>query len=77
MNNHQCPPGRRQERLEKEQNRLRGVYGDHLKQKQGGMVRIFFQNPQGTGPISSDSEWQSSKITKLKDFILNHKVNIS
>jgi Reverse transcriptase (RNA-dependent DNA polymerase). len=76
MNNLHCPPGRRQERRGQEQNRQRGVYGDHLKQKQGGMVRIFFQNPQGIGPISNDRARQSSKITKLKDFILNHKVDI-
>ena len=40
------------------------------------MIRIFFQNPQGIGNISSDRERHTPKLTKLKDFILKHKVDI-
>jgi Endonuclease/Exonuclease/phosphatase family. len=76
MNNPPRPPGRRQERHDNEQNRLSGIYGDHLKQKRSGMLRIFFQNPQGIGPISSDGRGQSLKITKLKDFFIKHKVDL-
>jgi hypothetical protein len=46
MYNHNGPPGRHQERQATVENCLAGIYGDHLKQKQKGMVRILFQNPQ-------------------------------
>ena len=45
------PGGRRQGRQESEENCLQGIYGDLIKQKRNGMVRILFHNPQGLGPI--------------------------
>lgn len=76
MCNHDSPPGRRQERQEYEQNRLAGIYGDHLKQKQQGMVRILFQNPQGLGQLDSNNHRQSIKIKKLKETLIKHNVDI-
>jgi hypothetical protein len=77
MSNNPRPPGRRQERLENVENRLTGIYGDHIKQKRKGMVRILFQNPQGLGPIARARETgcQTRKITSLKDTILKHNID--
>lgn len=72
MNNDNGLPGGRQGRLEIEENRLSGIYGDHIKQKRSGMVRILFQNPQGLGKLGD----QSVKLNKLKDTLLKHNVDI-
>jgi hypothetical protein len=64
------PPGRRQERQRHNETRLEGIYGDHIKQKWKGTLRILFQNPQGLGPINSSLDIQSSKINTLKNTIL-------
>ena len=76
MNNYNCPPGRRQERREITENRLNGIYGDHIKQKRHGMVRILFQNPQGLGNMDSSRNGQSLKIMKLKDTLLKHSIDV-
>jgi len=75
MNNLPRPPGRRQERHRTVENRLVGIYGDHIKHKKKGMVRFMFQNPQGIGRISSNPGCQSSKINTLKDVLLRHEVD--
>jgi Exonuclease III len=76
MNNLNGPPGRRQERHQNEQNRHSGIYGDHIKQKNGGMIRILFQNPQGLGRIGQVGQEQSLKLSKLKDFLIKHKFDV-
>jgi hypothetical protein len=58
------------------ENRQTGIYGDHLKQKRHGMLRILFQNPQGLGRIESGRSTQSLKITKLKDLLLKHNFDV-
>jgi Endonuclease/Exonuclease/phosphatase family./Reverse transcriptase (RNA-dependent DNA polymerase). len=70
------PDSRRQGRQESNGNRLQGIYGDHLKQKRNGMVRILFNNPQGLGPIRNRDQCQSFKINKLKDTLLKHNIDI-
>lgn len=70
------PPGRRQGR-QRNENRLDGIHGDHIKQeKKTGMIRILFQNPQGLGPINSDHNCQTSKINTLKDIVIKHDIDI-
>lgn len=76
MCNPPCPPGRRQERLRTEDNRLEGVYGDHIKQKRKGTIRMLFQNPQGIGPINSNRACQTSKINTLKKTLLKHDIDV-
>lgn len=76
MCNNPRPPGRRQGRLENDENRLTGIYGDHIKPKKKGMIRILFQNPQGVGQLSPNRTTLSSKINKLKDTLLKHDVDI-
>jgi len=70
------PPGRRQERQRYDENRLLGIYGDHIKPKRQGMIRILFQNPQGIGHINGDGSMQSLKITKLKETLLKHNIDV-
>jgi hypothetical protein len=70
------PPGGHQERQENDENRLGGIYGDHLKQKRQGMIRFLFQNPQGLGHIDSDTHRQSIKTKKLKYALIKHNVDI-
>jgi hypothetical protein len=50
MNNYPHPPVVGcQERLEKVENCLSGIYRDnHIKQKKKDMIRILFQNLQGS-----------------------------
>lgn len=76
MCNQTGPPGGRQERQRNDENRLSGIYGDHLKQKRKGMIRILFQNPQGIGSIDSNNSRQTLKINKLKHTLLKHDVDI-
>ena len=76
MNNPNGPSGRRQERRDTAENRLNGIYGDHIKQKRQGMVRILFQNPQGLGSIASGRGGQSLKIRKLRDTLLTHNIDV-
>jgi hypothetical protein len=52
------------------------VYGDHIKQKRSGMLRILFQNPQGLGRISSDRQEPSLKINKLKEVLLKQHIDV-
>jgi len=70
------PPGRRQERHRNDLNRLEGIYGDHIKQKRKGMIRLLFQNPQGLGPISNLRACQSSKLNTLKDTLIKHNIDV-
>jgi exonuclease III len=70
------PPGRRQGRPRTDENRLDSIYGDHIKQKKKGMVRILFQNPQGLGPLSDVQGCQTSKINTLKDTLLKHQIDL-
>lgn len=70
------PDSRRQGRQESNENRLQGIYGDHIKQKWNGMVRILFNNPQGLGAIQNREQCQSYKINKLKDTLLKHNIDI-
>ena len=70
------PDGRCQGRQESDENCLQGIYGDHIKQKRNGMVRILFNNPQGLGPIRNRDQCQSYKINKLKDTLLKHGIDI-
>jgi exonuclease III len=76
MNNNNSHPGGRQGRPGIDENRLSGIYGDHLKQKRSGMVRILFQNPQGLGRLSSERNQHSDKINKLKDTLIKHNVDL-
>jgi hypothetical protein len=75
MNNQSGPPGGRQERRGDE-NRPNGIYGDHLKRKRSGMVRILFQNPQGLGRLAGGSSAQTPKLTKLRDTLIKHDKDI-
>ena len=71
------PPGtRRQERLQNNENRLSGIYGDHLKKKRKGTLRILFQNPQGLGQMVQADSTYSDKINKLKYVLLKHDIDI-
>lgn len=45
MNNPPCPPGRRQERQQNVENRLTGIYGDHLKTKKKWNDTICLSKP--------------------------------
>jgi hypothetical protein len=76
MNNNTSPSGGRQRRRADDENRPNGIYGDHIKQKRPGMVRILFQNPQGLGRLAGDSTAQTPKLNKLRDTLLKHKVDI-
>jgi exonuclease III len=76
MNNTDSHPVGRQGRLGSDENCLSGIYGDHLKQKRSGMVRILFQNPQGLGHLSSNRTQQSDKMNELKDTLLKHNVDL-
>lgn len=76
MNNYNSPPERRQERLRNTENRQSGIYGDHIKQKRSGMLRILFQNPQGLGRIHSGESIQSLKLTKLKDILIKQNIDV-
>jgi len=76
MCNHPRPPGGRQERQQYDENRHTGIYGDHLKPKKKGMVRLLFQNPQGLGPMNELTQLQTSKITKLKETLLKHDIDL-
>lgn len=40
------------------------------------MIQFVFQNPQGLGPLYENNQQQSSKLTKLKDTLLKHNVDI-
>lgn len=71
------PPGsRRQERLRNDENRLSGIYGDHLKQKRKGTIRILFQNPQGLGMMIHADRTYTDKINKIKYTMIKHDVDV-
>jgi hypothetical protein len=53
-----------------------GIYGDHIKQKQAGIIRILFQNPQGLGHLNGRSRMQTPKLTKLRDTMIKHNIDI-
>jgi hypothetical protein len=57
-------------------NRQTGIYGDHIKQKKSGMLRILFQNPQGLGRLAQDEQGQTLKINKLKHLLLTHSIDV-
>jgi exonuclease III len=76
MNNHSSLSGGCQERQGNDENRPTGIYGDHLKRKRAGMVRIFFQNPQGIGRINGGGRVQSPKIMKLREALIKHNFDI-
>jgi hypothetical protein len=76
MNNGTSPSGGRQGRLGNEENRPTGIYGDHMKQKRTGMVRILFQNPQGLGHLSGGNKTLTPKLEKLRDALIKHKIDI-
>lgn len=76
MNNIIGPPERRQERHQNMENRHKGIYGDHIKQKRSGMIRILFQNPQGLGRLNMERHLTSPKINKLKALLLRQHIDI-
>jgi hypothetical protein len=71
------PPGtRRQERLRNDENRLSGIYGDHIKLKKKNMLRILFQNPQGLGRMDSTETLQTDKLNAIKNVTIKHSVDV-
>jgi Endonuclease/Exonuclease/phosphatase family. len=76
MNNGTSPSGGCQGRHGNEENRPIGIYGDHIKQKRSGMVRILFQNPQGLGHLAGGNNTLTPKLKKLRDTLIKHKIDI-
>lgn len=77
MINHPRPPGsRRRERQQNDENRLSGIYGDHIKPKRKNMVRILFQNPQGIGRLDLNGQMHTDKLNAIKTFTLKHAVDV-
>jgi Endonuclease/Exonuclease/phosphatase family. len=76
MNNHTSLPRGRQGRQDNNSNHPNGIYGDHLKQKRSGMVRILFQNPQGLGSMKGGSPTQSLKTTNIRETLIKHSIDI-
>jgi hypothetical protein len=77
MINHARPPGsRRWERQQNDENRLSGIYGDHIKPKRKNMVRILFQNPQGIGRLDLNGQMHMDKLNAIKTFTLKHAVDV-
>jgi Endonuclease/Exonuclease/phosphatase family. len=77
MINYPRPPGtRRQERQRNDENRLSGIYGDHIKPKKRNTIRILFQNPQGLGRMDSNDNIYTDKINSLKNVMLKHTIDV-
>lgn len=77
MINYPRPPGtRRQERQRTDENRLLGIYGDHIKPKNKNTIRLLFQNPQRLGRMNDKDSMYTDKLNTMKNVILKHEVDV-